>query len=787
MICLFGNLHSQTLELTINISYPDAEMGLEDGVSEVCIVSNPAFISTAWGDGCLPILPVSEMSTTAVLPDFPEYNLTFIYYCDGDTVIIPVQLIEANLLNLSCEIEISCGSSGPTDWDCPDLIANIGASCQGGWGVVNENCDCVESEMNCLDAAGLDIGLLMAYFSTECANQNNVDSWWYCGLIETLVAAEMGDGEACATIVEWVEANDWDGTWNPGNGGGNTDCPIEGKWLFEADSPSSSNTMYEFADGLRYTYYCSGTCDAAYWSSLEISDAIPNPNPYTFDGETLTIDLFFGNTFTQPVVFECDCDKIVWDDSLTSQYDWVRVGFDPNSCGSSIDCAELGYNVGDSCQGGWGVVDENCDCVQVEMDCLGAAGLDITLLMAYFSNECANQNNVDSWWYCGLMETLVAAEMGDGEACATIVEWVEANNWTDALDCPELGGNIGDYCINLDGTLGEISEGCVCVEDTTWCDLEVITNLLSNDDGSGNGSVEAVVEGGEAPYTYIWESWNGGVIGTEAILNNCVAGSYFVQVTDYDGCVAFGGEDVGLSVDTLDWDCLNLNMNIGDPCQSGWGVIDENCDCVEDLFSEGCLAGFSVVQAYEENNVIPFELFVYLENYDDSNDYYWSFGDEGSSTDPFPTWIYETNGPYVLCLTVSNEADSCSTTYCQNIAIDSLGWVDGLQDGFTINVLNGNENSTIGIEVAPEDLFSFSVFPNPIIGSELHVHWVSSSLNNVESTIMSLEGKIVARHTSANSSTGSSMTINVDQLSPGMYVLQVRQGFRTQSKTVVIP
>jgi hypothetical protein len=52
---------------------------------------------------------------------------------------------------------------------------------------------------------------------------------------------------------------------------------------------------------------------------------------------------------------------------------------------------------------------------------------------------------------------------------------------------------------------------------------------------------------------------------------------------------------------------------------------------------------------------------------------------------------------------------------------------------------------------------------------------------------MSLEGKIVARHTSANSSTGSSMTINVDQLSPGMYILQVRQGFRTQSKTVVIP
>jgi hypothetical protein len=30
------------------------------------------------------------------------------------------------------------------------------------------------------------------------------------------------------------------------------------------------------------------------------------------------------------------------------------------------------------------------------------------------------------------------------------------------------------------------------------------------------------------------------------------------------------------------------------------------------------------------------------------------------------------------------------------------------------------------------------------------------------------------------------MTINVDELSPGLYILQVSQGFRTQSKTVII-
>ena len=58
----------------------------------------------------------------------------------------------------------------------------------------------------------------------------------------------------------------------------------------------------------------------------------------------------------------------------------------------------------------------------------------------------------------------------------------------------------------------------------------------------------------------------------------------------------------------------------------------------------------------------------------------WSFGDEGTSTDPFPTWTYETNGPYQLCLTVSNEENDCSETYCETIEVDSLGWIFGIQD-----------------------------------------------------------------------------------------------------------
>jgi len=90
---------------------------------------------------------------------------------------------------------------------------------------------------------------------------------------------------------------------------------IEGKWIW---SPSldraDANTMYEFVDGIRYTYYCI-TCpgDDAYWNSLDISDALPTPDPYTFENDTLRVDLHFGNELVALVTFECDGGKLFMD------------------------------------------------------------------------------------------------------------------------------------------------------------------------------------------------------------------------------------------------------------------------------------------------------------------------------------------------------------------------------------------------------------------------------------------------------------------------------------------
>ncbi|MBT3559458.1 MAG: hypothetical protein HN773_01200 [Flavobacteriaceae bacterium] len=108
---------------------------------------------------------------------------------------------------------------------------------------------------------------------------------------------------------------------------------IVGRWLFDVGA-NLPNTMYEFIDDTRYTYYAAtNDWSVEYWQSLDTSDAIPGTNDYTFEDDVLTIDLNFGNTQVLPLIFECDGDRINFQDpDSPDRYDWVRLGADLNNC-----------------------------------------------------------------------------------------------------------------------------------------------------------------------------------------------------------------------------------------------------------------------------------------------------------------------------------------------------------------------------------------------------------------------------------------------------------------------
>ncbi len=258
-------------------------------------------------------------------------------------------------LNQNCE----CIISDSLIYDCPNLSANIGDPCQNGWGTISSDCDCLENtsswdcpvwELNIGDscADGTDINGNLLVEGILDANCNCIEEFDCPGLMGNIGDPCQGGWGIISADCDCVENSIWDcpdlqmnigdscyidgfpyGAVSP-----DCECPlpsytIDGRWLW-SPSPNSAdaNTMYEFINGVRYTYYCDssvGDCDAAYWYSLEISDAIPGTNNYTFEDDVLTIDLSFGNELVTPLTFPMECygDKVIFESNGVTLY---RIG-----------------------------------------------------------------------------------------------------------------------------------------------------------------------------------------------------------------------------------------------------------------------------------------------------------------------------------------------------------------------------------------------------------------------------------------------------------------------------
>lgn len=87
-----------------------------------------------------------------------------------------------------------------------------------------------------------------------------------------------------------------------GDDADNTNCTIEGRWLLEG---FEQNTLYEFTESLRYTIYSS---EEGVFGTIE--DAIPGPHDYSIVGDSITIDLNFGNFLIAEPQFKCDCNVV---------------------------------------------------------------------------------------------------------------------------------------------------------------------------------------------------------------------------------------------------------------------------------------------------------------------------------------------------------------------------------------------------------------------------------------------------------------------------------------------
>ena len=203
---------------------------------------------------------------------------------------------------------------------------------------------------------------------------------------------------------------------------------------------------------------------------------------------------------------------------------------------------------------------------------------------------------------------------------------------------------------------------------------------------------------------------------------------------------------------------------------------DEEDDDEEGNDEDDCEADFVVVQAFDaDSNAIANELFVFVFGLDLDNDIFWSFGDEGSSTDPFPTWEYETNGPYELCLTVGNEEEDCSDTYCFTLSLDSLGWLGGIQDGFSITVLDGGQGSVADVDGLDLNQESLTLFPNPSIGGVAQLEWHALNAGKADVKVFDLTGRQLLND-QINVVQGTQRMALEVRAKPGIHLVQITQG-----------
>lgn len=369
----------------------------------------------------------------------------------------------------------------------------------------------------------------------------------------------------------------------------------------------------------------------------------------------------------------------------------------------------------------------------------------------------------------------------------------------DCLGVPGGSAQPGTACTTVNNEPGVFNSNCDCIPFASAC----TACFTVSQDSSGTFtpfeadfiSCSSSVGG---TYTLNWQMPDGtGPTGNTTSFSFPGPGMYGVglwMVGNSNNCTSYMWDSVYVDESgtvtlqsNLVYDCLQVingpNMPgtaCTNPATGETGTWSADCTCITN--STGCQAGFWVIQAYEVDSLnpnggatpIPYELWVWnLSTGTSPFQFLWSFGDGSSSTDPYPTHVYGSSGPYNLCLTLTDGA-GCTSIHCDSVSIDGDGFYEGLapqqgeaRNGFTIRVQNQLPAAV------PEQRFEDSrMWPNPVT-EELNMSFRSTVGGNVPLSIIDLNGRVMHQGNLAFVRGDNRINLSAAHLVPGMYVLRV--------------
>jgi gliding motility-associated-like protein len=162
----------------------------------------------------------------------------------------------------------------------------------------------------------------------------------------------------------------------------------------------------------------------------------------------------------------------------------------------------------------------------------------------------------------GLIDGSIVLTIGGGEAPYEV-------SWSGGENGEELNGlGSGSYQATITDSGGcELVLEPIVLEESPEIVIDFdVTNVICA--GAAEGAIDAAVNGGVPGYSYAWEGPEGFTSATEDI-EGLLAGSYTLQVSDSEGCIAEG------SIDITSPELIEISAVLSQPiCLGGTGAID---------------------------------------------------------------------------------------------------------------------------------------------------------------------------------------------------------------------
>lgn len=219
----------------------------------------------------------------------------------------------------------------------------------------------------------------------------------------------------------------------------------------------------------------------------------------------------------------------------------------------TVDCENLGLNIGESCnlQGLVGVVSDSCECV-VDNDTTGGT-FDCPSLQLNFGDDC----------------TLAGGISG------TVDGNCECSSDTLAFDCPDIQAFFGDPCD--DGDVNTVNDviglDCQCTG-TPAAEWDCPDLQLNNGDSCVFNGFPGTVYECECNY------------GDPSLDCPNLSANYG-DFCNLGPGIPYGYVD--LNCDCIEFDCPDAQLNVGDQCFTSFnmeGTMNADCECIEDTSTE---------------------------------------------------------------------------------------------------------------------------------------------------------------------------------------------------------